>query len=298
LLDLLIYSPQVYPSLYFSLFLLWADYSFINIIFLMEGIIYHTRSFSVHDGGGIRKAIFFKGCPLQCIWCHNPESQSFEVETMHKTQKLGDKSFTVDQTVGRVVTVNEIMKEIRADIPFFDESGGGVTLTGGEPLAQPQFAIALLKTCKQEDIHTAVDTCGYAILDVFEQAIPFTDVFLFDIKLANNNQHKRYTGMDNQLILNNLRLVSSKGKNITIRIPLVEGITDTEQNIEGIKLIIKSLNGVQRIDLLPYHSLAKHKFLQCNRDFELNNMDNYSIEKATEIAKYFNGLAPIVSVGG
>jgi pyruvate formate lyase activating enzyme len=298
LLDLLIYSPQVYPSLYFSLFLLWADYSFINIIFLMEGIIYHTRSFSVHDGGGIRKAIFFKGCPLQCIWCHNPESQSFEVETMHKTQKLGDKSFTVDQTVGRVVTVNEIMKEIRADIPFFDESGGGVTLTGGEPLAQPNFAIALLKACKANEIHTALDTCGYVPREVMAQTIPHADVYLFDIKLANSHEHKRYTGLGNEVIVENLKLISSKGKNINIRIPLIEGITDTKQNIDGIKLMIKGLQGVQRIDLLAYHSLAKHKFDQCNRDYQLNDIENYPTEKALEIAKLFEGFAPVVSVGG
>jgi pyruvate formate lyase activating enzyme len=264
----------------------------------MEGIIYHTRSFSVHDGGGIRKAIFFKGCPLQCIWCHNPESQSFEVETMHKTQKLGDKSFTLDQTVGRVVTVNEIMEEIRADIPFFDESGGGVTLTGGEPLAQPNFAIALLKACKSEEIHTAVDTCGYAPREVVEQTIPYTDVYLFDIKLAKSNEHKQYTSLGNEIIVENLKMISSKGKNINIRIPLIEGITDTMQNINGIKLIIKETSGVQRIDLLPYHSLAKHKFDQCNREYQLNNMDNYPTEKAHNIAKLFEGFAPVVSVGG
>jgi pyruvate formate lyase activating enzyme len=264
----------------------------------MVGIIYHTRSFSVHDGTGIRKAIFFKGCPLQCIWCHNPESQSFDIETIQSSQKVGDKSFNHTKTVGRLVSVDEIMDEIRADIPFFDESGGGVTLTGGEPLAQPNFAVALLKACWNEDIHTALDTCGYAPQWVLEQTLPYTDLYLFDIKLANSNVHKQYTGLGNEIILDNLRFISSKGKKIVIRIPLVESITDTNQNIEGIKMIINSIKGVQRIDLLPYHSLAKHKFDQCNREYQLNDMDNYPTEKAHNIAKLFEGFAPVVSVGG
>jgi pyruvate formate lyase activating enzyme len=264
----------------------------------MKGIVFHTRSFSVHDGPGIRKAIFLKGCPLQCMWCHNPESQSFDIEQMQSTQRLGDKSFYHQQTVGTEVTVDQLMKGIRADIPFFEESGGGVTLTGGEPLAQPKFAIQILKTCITEGIHTAVDTCGYVSSSIMEQSLPYTNLYLFDLKLANTDEHKKYTGVSNDLILANLKLLSQAGKSIAIRIPLVEGITDTPKNIEGLQRIIASNSGIQRIDLLPYHTLAKHKFSQCNRPYSLANLNNYSEEKAHSIAELFKGLAPIISVGG
>jgi pyruvate formate lyase activating enzyme len=264
----------------------------------MQGIIYHTRSFSVHDGPGIRKTIFFKGCPLSCIWCHNPESQSFDFEKMTTNQKIGDKLFTKVETVGRKATVAELMDEIRADIPFFDESGGGVTLSGGEPLAQPNFAIALLKACKLEGIHTAIDTCGFASKNIFEQSIPYTDLYLFDLKLAESKEHLHYTGVDNKMIIDNLRFLSSAGKRLVIRIPLVEGITDSKHNINGIKSILSSTKGIQRIDILPYHSLAKHKFTQCNREYTLSDLGNYPMEKAKKIEVEFEGLAPIISVGG
>lgn len=217
---------------------------------------------------------------------------------MQATQRLGNVEFYQSKTVGRFVTVNELMVDIRSDIPFFEESGGGVTLTGGEPLAQPSFAIALLHACKNEGIHTVLDTCGYAPPEVIEQTIPITDVYLFDLKLANSQEHKKYTGVGNELILKNLALLSKQGQIITIRIPLVEGITDSAENIDGLKSIIKSTKGIQRIDLLPYHSMAKHKFKQCNRHYALNDMENYPIAKVEEVAHSLDGLAPFISIGG
>ena len=264
----------------------------------MKGMIFHSRSFSVHDGPGIRKSIFLKGCPLRCEWCHNPESHQFDTEEVRSSQKLGSKSFDETKTIGKLVSVEGLMQEIRADIPFFDESGGGVTLTGGEPLAQPNFTVALLSACKNEGIHTALDTSGHASSKDFERTIEHTDLYLFDLKLASADAHKKYTGVDNRLILQNLKLASEAGKRIIIRIPLVEGITDTAENIEGIKSIIASHRGITRIDLLPYHSLAKHKFEMSNKKYSLEDMDNYSQSKAQTIANSFIGLAPIISVGG
>lgn len=261
-------------------------------------MIFHTRSFSVHDGPGIRKSIFLKGCPLRCKWCHNPESHYFDEEEVHSFQKLGSKSFEQVKTVGRLVSVDDLMHEIRADIPFFDESGGGVTLTGGEPLAQPLFTLELLNACKNEGIHTALDTSGNVSNKDFERTIEHTDLYLFDLKLASAHEHKKYTGADNRLILQNLKLASDSAKPIIIRIPLVEGITDTTDNLEGIKSIIASHKGIARIDLLPYHSLAKHKFVMSKKNYSLADMDNYSLNKAHTIANSFNGLAPIISVGG
>ncbi len=264
----------------------------------MRGIIFDIRSFSVHDGPGIRQAIFFKGCPLKCLWCHNPESQAFGVETMQNNQKVGDKTFTQIQSVGYETTVKDVMQSIKTDIPFFDESGGGVTLTGGEPLAQPEFAIELLRVCTAEGIHTTVDTCGYTPIEVMERTIQYTNVYLFDLKLADSLKHKKYTGVGNELILKNLELLSSAGKNIIIRVPLVDGITDTKENINDLKDIVANTNGVSRIDLLPYHSLAKHKFSKQGKEYELNEMGNYPKRKAQEIASSFAGLAPVISVGG
>ena len=264
----------------------------------MKGTVFHTRSFSVHDGPGIRKAIFLKGCPLRCMWCHNPESYRFEVEAIQSTQKVGDKSFSQTQTVGYETTVEDVMRGIRDDIPFFEESGGGVTLTGGEPLAQPEFAIELLRACNTEGIHTAVDTCGHAPSEVVEQSFSFTNVYLFDLKIADNEKHKQFTGKGNKLIFENLRLLSEAGKDLIIRIPLVEGITDTPDNIDSLQSIIACTNGVSRIDLLPYHSLAKHKFSKQGKEYSLAEMGNYPKQKAQEIACSFEGLAPVISVGG
>ena len=264
----------------------------------MKGIIFHTRSFSVNDGPGIRKAIFFKGCPLQCLWCHNPESQSFDVEWMQDVQRVGDKQFCHTQAVGYETTVEEVMHTVRADIPFFEESGGGVTLTGGEPLAQPEFAIAILKACTQEGIHTALDTGGYAPKEVFEQSIPYTVVYLFDLKIADDGKHREFTGQGNGDILENLSIISNAGKNIIIRIPLVKDITDTSENLDDLKTIISRTKGISRIDLLPYHSLAQHKFSKQGKDYSLAQMDNYPRQKAQEIALSFQGLAPVVTVVG
>ncbi|MFP4556571.1 MAG: glycyl-radical enzyme activating protein [Bacteroidales bacterium] len=264
----------------------------------MRGIVFDTRSFSVHDGPGIRKAIFLKGCPLQCLWCHNPESQFFEDETVLNTQRVGEKSFTQTQTVGYETTVDELMQSIRADVPFFEESGGGVTLTGGEPLAQPEFSIELLKACTDEGIHTAIDTCGHVPAEVVKQSMPYTNVYLYDLKIADSRKHREFTGLGNMLIFENLRLLSSAGKNLIIRIPLVDGITDTTDNIDALKEIISGTKGVSRIDLLPYHSLAKHKFSKQGKEYGLAEMENYPRHKTQEIARSFAGLAPVVSVGG
>ncbi len=211
---------------------------------------------------------------------------------------MGDKSFSQTQTVGYETTVEDVMRGIRADLPFLEESGGGVTLTGGEPLAQPEFAIELLRTCTIEGIHTALDTCGYAPNEVVEQSLPFTGIYLFDLKIADDKKHKQYTGMGNGLIFENLSLLSDAGKQIIIRIPLVEGITDTSCNIDSLKGIIGRTKGVSRIDLLPYHSLAKHKFSKQGKEYPLSEMENYPKYKAKAIALLFKGLAPVISIGG
>lgn len=264
----------------------------------MQGLIFHIRSFSVHDGPGIRQSIFLKGCPLRCPWCHNPESQEQEVETMLVHRKLGSSVYRFPEKVGRWMRVEDVMHYIIKDIPFFEESGGGVTLSGGEPLMQAGFSAALLAACMEHDIHTAVDTCGYAPLSELEKIIPFTRLFLYDLKLADEGAHLKYTGVSNAPILENLRHISQSGKSIIIRIPLVQDITDTEHNLLALRKIIERTPGIVRIDLLPYHPTGNHKYEHMGKCSAMSSAGSYSKQKAEELKELFNNSAPVVSIGG
>ena len=265
---------------------------------MLQGLIFNIKRFSVHDGHGIRTTVFLKGCPLKCKWCHNPESKSFNIEQFEKLKQLGSKSFELVEKVGRGYTISSILEEIKKDIPFFEESGGGVTLSGGEPLAQSDFTIELLKACKSMGINTTLDSCGYAPWEVMEKTIPLTNLYLYDLKIIDNQEHVKQTGVSNRLILENLTKLAETAKAIHIRIPLVEGITDTARNIQAIKGIIVQLGSIQRIDLLPYHTLAKQKFQKFYGKYSLEHLSEYPKAKSQEIQKEFSGLAPVVSIGG
>lgn len=264
----------------------------------MQGLVFNIRSFSVHDGPGIRQTIFFKGCPLNCAWCHNPESRSGEPEVWTKRVLLGGSRFEQVETIGRKVSIDELMEDILKDVPFFEESGGGVTLSGGEPLAQAEFIEELLIKCKLQGIHTAVDTCGYAKPEDFERIIPYTDLFLYDLKIADNQKHKKFTGANNDLILSNLSMISKEGKTIHIRIPLVENITDVPENLESINSIILKTRGIERIDLLPYHFSAKNKYERLSMDYRGVSEKIYPHEKAMKVKDFFKNSAPVITIGG
>jgi pyruvate formate lyase activating enzyme len=264
----------------------------------MQGLIFNIRSFSVHDGPGIRQTIFFKGCPLNCSWCHNPESRNSKQEVWTKTNTLSEKKFKESETIGRWVSVDDLMIEVLKDVPFFEESGGGVTLSGGEPLAQADFTKELLKICKEKGIHTAIDTSGYARSVDMEKIIPFTDLFLFDLKIIDNQKHFEHTGKGNELILNNLKLLSAANKKIHIRIPLVENVTDLPENLEAIKEIILNTRGIERIDLLPYHFSARNKYERLKKEYTKVSKEEYPPEKAFLIKDFFQNLTPVLSIGG
>ncbi|NLN95537.1 MAG: glycyl-radical enzyme activating protein [Bacteroidales bacterium] len=264
----------------------------------MLGLIFDIRSFSVHDGPGIRQTVFLKGCPLRCAWCHNPESQKNETETIRKNKKIGNKVFSSVEKVGKWMGVDEVMKIVKKDIPFYEESGGGVTLSGGEPMMQGEFAGSLLNACKNENIHTTIDTCGYAEPQVLESILPFTDLFLYDLKIADEQKHTQYTGVGNQLILSNLKIISKNNKPIIIRIPLIPDITDNIANLEALRNIIESTPGIIRIDLLPYHSSAYNKYERMGRIPVYSVSENYDSQKAAEIKDFFNNSAPFISIGG
>jgi pyruvate formate lyase activating enzyme len=264
---------------------------------MSPGLIFDIRKYSIHDGPGIRTTVFFKGCPLHCLWCHNPEGQSFTPELMVRpgrclkecleclpvceptalsrvadTPVLDRKKCTACgicadvcptqaiEIVGRRLGVSEVITELEKDRIFFEESGGGVSFSGGEPLAQPDFLEALLAECRKKEIHTTVDTCGFAPAEALEKIAGKTDLFLYDLKLMDEDKHKEYTGESNRIILENLKRLSHRQKNIVIRLPLLPGINDDETNLSQMAAFLRSLGGISHVSLLPYHRLGKDKY--------------------------------------
>lgn len=225
------------------------------------GIIFDIKRFAIHDGPGIRTTVFLKGCPLSCQWCHNPESMSADICTVAKTVRVGDKTFTENETVGREMTASDVMKELQKEKIFMEESGGGVTFSGGEPLQQADFLIEMLHACQQKEMHTAVDTSGLAKWEVLEKVAQYTDLFLYDLKLIDSELHKKHTGGSNKLILENLTRLLEAGKKVWIRLPMIPGITFTEINInQTIDFLKQQKQPVECVNLLPYHNTASHKY--------------------------------------
>ncbi len=226
------------------------------------GTIFEIRKFAIHDGPGIRTTVFLKGCPLDCAWCHNPEGRSSEVEDYDLRSRRDSRSPDKIQgpaRIGRVVTVDDIMKEVVKDEVFYIQSGGGVTFSGGEPMMQPAFLESLLSSCQGRKYHTAVDTCGQAPAEDFERVYDLVDLFLFDLKLIDDAEHRTYTGISNDLILSNLTLLANKGEKVIVRIPMIPGITDTEGNLDAIAAYLNPLKSVRRISLLPYNQHGEDK---------------------------------------
>jgi pyruvate formate lyase activating enzyme len=264
----------------------------------MKGMVFDIRSFSVHDGPGIRLTVFLKGCPLNCFWCHNPESRSPEKQIVKRCQKVGEKNFEVEEVVGYEMHASEILERALADKTFFEESGGGITLSGGEPLMQVGFATEILQLCKQNNIHTALDTSGYASLEALNEINHYTDLFLFDIKLLDDNLHIRHTGKSNRNILKNLYWLLSQNERIILRLPLIPGITDSPANLSAIKELLENNKGFERLDLLPYHNLAEAKHARIGRVAPAIGTKAYTHEKAEEIKQFFMSSVPVISIGG
>lgn len=263
-----------------------------------KGLVFDIRHFSVHDGPGIRTTVFFKGCPLRCTWCHNPESQKGEPEQHQRTVKLDGKEFTSTETIGQYLTADEVFDKVKSHISIFDESAGGVTFSGGEPLMQPNFLLELLRLCRANEIHTAVDTCGFAAHETFSRILPHTNLFLFDLKLVSPEKHQQFTGQPNHTILKNLLYLEQNNANVVVRTPLIPGITDDEENLKAIKAIINPLRCVKRLDLLPYHHMAKDKYRRMNLPYGLEHIEPYGNEKLSEIKSIFNDLQIPVTIGG
>ena len=241
----------------------------VNSTLPITGIIYDIKKYAIHDGPGFRTTVFMKGCPLDCWWCHNPESRDPNPQARGKMRPVKNMPLLDNENnvIGVRVTTEAVLEEIRKDILFFDESGGGVTFSGGEPLLQPKFLQALLKVCKQEGIHTVVDTTGLAFFKTIEMLAPYVDLFLYDIKLLDDALHQKYTGVSNKRIVENLLKMESAGYPLRIRIPLIPEFTDSKENLESIALFLKEKTGIREVELLPYNSMGESKYERLGLDF-------------------------------
>ena len=256
----------------------------------IRGVIFDIKKFAVHDGPGIRTTVFFKGCPLRCPWCHNPEGISPCPEIMVFSDRcLKGCRLCLDacprgalsrrkgcvvldrgrcdgcgncaracpaealQETGRTVSAGEVMDELAKDAPFYQESGGGVTFSGGEPLRQPEFLLELLRRCRAGNFHAAVDTSGHAPFAVLERIMPLADLFLYDLKLLDDARHQRLTGVSNRLLLDNLRRLSRSGSPLAIRVPLVPGCNDAAADLGQMADFCAALPNRHPVHLLPYH---------------------------------------------
>jgi pyruvate formate lyase activating enzyme len=247
-----------------------------------RGRIFNIQRFSLHDGPGIRTTVFFKGCPLRCPWCHNPESQSSDIEG----------------AVGREAGAEEVLAEVLRDRPFYDESGGGVTFSGGEPLAQPEFLLACLEACRSEGLHSALDTCGYAPRETLLAAAALSDLVLYDLKALADGLHTRLTGVSNGPILENLLALEGTPAQVWIRVPVIPGVNAGEGDMAGLAHFVRHLRAVRKVCLLPYHELGADKARRIGETPRFGPVPSPSRETLAALAVPFRDAGLAVQIGG
>ena len=295
----------------------------------IKGTVFNIQRFSVQDGPGIRTTVFVKGCPLKCPWCSNPESQKPYPEIAHvdtmcnqcglcmdacdpKAISLAEKGIKIDREkcnncgkciqvctrdvlklFGKEVTVWEVFDEVTKDRLYYHSSKGGVTVSGGEPLNQARFVSALFQRCQEENIHTTLDTSGYGGQRDLEMVLEHTDLVLYDLKLIEPGSHIAIVKASNQHILRNAKLIVERRVPMIVRIPLIPGLTDTEENIEGIANFVRELDGELPVNILPYHRIGMGKYKMLDWEYKLSELKPLSSERLNEIVDYFKsrGLA-------
>lgn len=256
----------------------------------VKGRIFDIQRYSIHDGGGIRTIVFLKGCPLRCKWCCNPEGQHYNVEKM----TLGGK----EKIVGQDVTVGEIIDIVERDRIYYRRSGGGLTLSGGESLTQPDFAVALLKTAKERGINTAMESTGFADFSVISRYLPYLDLYLMDIKHMNSAKHKEFTSQPNELILENAKKITDAGARLIVRTPVIPTFNATKEEIGEIAKFASSLKGVTQMHLLPYHRIGTDKYKGLNRGYSLTGIEPPSKELMNELLEVVNSYGLKGQIGG
>lgn len=291
--------------------------------------IFHLQKFSVHDGPGIRTTVFLKGCPLRCLWCHNPESQKFDRQLLYDsaactgcrhcvqvcpTQAITGSSGTTDLSqcsacgacidacfagarniAGRFADVAGLLAEIEKDTVFYEQSGGGVTFSGGEPCCQIEVLEELARACHLRGIHVTIDTCGHVPFSSFERLLGITDLFLYDLKHLDPAVHQQYTGQDNALILVNLRRLSAAGAKIHLRLPLVAGVNDDDPHIQAVIAFARTLH-ITQVSLLPYHRTGNDKYQRLG--WSCPALSAPDPERLNEIKRCFSSAAFDVGIGG
>lgn len=302
---------------------------------MQQPLIFDIKRYAINDGPGIRVTIFFKGCPLSCIWCHNPESISPKPQKMYTAGKcigcgecvkacpnqactLTPEGIVTDpqrcdlngacarvcptmatEISGRYESIPELLKIIEKERVLFDQSGGGVTFSGGEPLLYPAFLNDLLDRCGERQVHRTVDTSGYAGTDTLLEVAKRTDLFLYDLKLMDAEKHKTYTGVDNALILSNLAQLAATGANIQIRIPLIQGVNADPDNLEKTAAFVANLPGEKKaVNLLPYHAIATHKHVKLGHRYLADNLEEPSETNLQQAHDIFSSQGLTTLIGG
>jgi len=300
-----------------------------------KGIIFDIKRYAIHDGPGIRTTVFLKGCSLRCQWCHNPEGIESKPEIVLRSTRCSeecrecisvclqgaiskeDNFIKIDQTkcdlcrkcedvsvyealeiVGREMTVQEVMEEIEKDRVFFDESGGGITFSGGEPLIQLDFLEAVLKEIGKKNIHVTLDTSGYVSFEDMDRISDKVDLFLYDLKIMDDEKHEKYTGVSNKLILENLRNLTDQGNSVAVRIPLVSGINDDNQSIHMFVDFLQGLKSIKQINLLSYHRGGCEKYKRLRKEGSSITFQSPSDERIEDIKKIFIDSGFSVKKGG
>lgn len=275
---------------------------------MASGTIFNIQKFCVNDGPGIRTTVFFKGCPLNCVWCHNPESKKAVPEVFYNASKCikcgkcmakcdeNAHDFSGDvhnykrekcivcgkccdlcptealEVAGYEITAEDALKEVLKDKAFYDNSGGGMTLSGGEPMMQYEFALELMKRAKEEGLHTCMETCGFADSEKYREIARYVDIFLFDYKITNKEDHKKYTGVSNDKILANLFMLDEMGKNTVLRCPIIPTINDTDEHLLAIAKTANRLKNVLEVNIEPYHPLGSGKSEMLGKDYILKDL--------------------------
>jgi pyruvate formate lyase activating enzyme len=289
----------------------------------LEGLTFDIKRFAVHDGPGVRTTVFLKGCPLRCVWCHNPEAISRKPEVFFHPERCiaclncvegcpngaqqvtpaGQRVYVRElcqisgrcvedcysgalELAGRPASVDDVMVQLREDAAFYENSGGGITLSGGEPLLQNEFSTQILRRCKAEGFHTALDTCGQVQWRVFELALPYVDLVLYDLKHISPEQHQRYTGANNRLVVENLRRLSDYGASIEVRMVIIPTINDSREFIEGAARMLASLENITAVRILPYHRLAGSKYTKLGKDNTMPDVEPPGDEAMLQIASW------------